>query len=144
VSLLNVGTYTTPNSYFPKAMSVSSELLSGKTLFSYQLITLSRMLQTDASSTLKDSLISSFLQKCPYNEYNSVITNNYKKNIEASKKNIPNNILESKFETVEGKEKTFKIGIAHVCIPVTCKIRTLSTATNKTNETKHKDEFHST
>lgn len=108
VSLLNVGTYTTPNSYFPKAMSVSSELLSGKTLFSYQLITLSRMLQTDASSTLKDSLISSFLQKCPYNEYNSVITNNYKKNIEASKKNIPNNILESKFETVEGKEITFR------------------------------------
>lgn len=108
ISQLNLEPYATPNSFFPQAINVSKKLLSGKTMFNYQLITLMEMLQTDASPALKDSLISSFLEKCPYNEYNSIITNDYKKNKEANKKNIPDNVLKSTFETKEGKEITFK------------------------------------
>lgn len=108
INEMNVGVYTTPKEYFPKAIEVSSKLLSGKTLFNYQLNLLSEMLQTDASTKLKDSLIPVFLNKCPIEKYNSIITDNYKKNIYANSKSLPQNVLKSIFETEEKKEITFE------------------------------------
>jgi thiol-disulfide isomerase/thioredoxin len=106
INTMNMEEYTTPQSFFPKAMHVSSEVLSGKTSYNYQLNTLLEMMQTDASVALKDSLTSSFLEKCPYDDYNIIITNNYKKNKAASNASIPQKTLKSVFETESGKETT--------------------------------------
>lgn len=105
---LNMEEYKNPQSYFPKALSVSSKILSGKTLFNYQVNLLSQMLNTDASAKLKDSLISNFLNKCPYDDYNIAITNAYVKNIKLNNQSFSQNTLKSIFETKEDKEISFE------------------------------------
>ena len=65
------------------------------------------MLNTHASTKLKDSLVSSYLKKCPYDKYNSGLTHDYKQDIIANNQNLPKDVLESLFETSEGKEKKF-------------------------------------
>lgn len=107
INELNVGAYTTPKLYFPKAIEISEKLISDKTLFNYQLNILSEMLDTDTPTKFKDSLVSDYLKKCPYNEYNSALTRNYKKYIIASNESLPKDALKSVFETLEGKEKFF-------------------------------------